>query len=285
MALLRTRNGEINSISYLSTTPSDKSVLCIHGFCGDARIFDYFGTQLSRNGFNVHCIDLPGHGKSFGEKGDPDFEKCLESISDVIKELKSSKVFITAHSMGCTYALWYAHNFKNSINGLILLAPYIRIPAIKKRSEIEPSNARFLYFFLRRMITPTSKMMAVEKLPNFLKVGGKEIQQMMNDTNLNFHYSYRYIVDVLALRNTKISELSDIDVPLLIIHGQKDRNVFAEVGKEFYNLANSKDKKIEILDCDHWFNHCIFYSQTDNRYPEESRMTIINLIKNWLSSR
>jgi alpha-beta hydrolase superfamily lysophospholipase len=283
MTLEKTSNGKINIIKYPSLHPSDKAVLCIHGFCSDARIFNYFGNQLSKNGFNVYSIDLPGHGNSYGERGDPDFEKCLESINEVVRTLKStSKVFIIAHSLGCTYALWYAHNFKNSIDGLILLSPYVRIPTIKKRSEIEPSNIHFLYLLLRRLITPRTKMMAAQRLPNFLKVGGQEIQQMMNDKDLNFLYSYRYIVDVLALRNTKIQELSNIDIPLLILHGKKDRNVFPEIGKEFCNLANSKDKKIEILDCDHWFYHAIFYNQTDTKYSDKSRMNLINSIKDWL---
>jgi pimeloyl-ACP methyl ester carboxylesterase len=34
-------------------------------------------------------------------------------------------VFILAHSMSTTFALWYAHLF-NSVDGLILMAPYIR---------------------------------------------------------------------------------------------------------------------------------------------------------------
>ena len=186
--------------------------------------------------------------------------------------------------MGCTYALWYAHTFKKSIDGLILFAPYVRIPSIKKRSDIEPSNIRFLYFLLRKMLTPRTRMLTTQELPNFLKVGGYEIEMMLNDKSLNFYYTYNYIVDVLALRNTKISELSDTDVPLLILHGKKDRNVFSEVGVQFCNLANSIDKKINVLDCDHWFNHCIFYNRVDTRYSEESRLTIINLVKEWILS-
>lgn len=285
MTLQETSRGKINVIKYPSRTPSDKIVLCIHGFCCDARIFDYLGNALANNGFDVYSIDLPGHGKSYGEKGDPDFDECLESIHDIVEKLKStSKLFILAHSMGCTYALWYAHTFKKSVDGLILFAPYVRIPSIKKRSEIEPSNIRFLYFLLRKMLTPKTRILATQKLPNFLTVGGHEIEQMLNDKSLNFYYSYRYIVNVLALRNTRISELSDTEVPLLILHGKKDRNVFAEVGMQFYNLANSIDKKINVLDCDHWFDHCIFYGQDDSRYSEDSRMKIMNLVKDWVSS-
>lgn len=285
MVLKETNHGPINVIEYPSSTFSGKTVLCIHGFCSDARIFNYLGANLAQKGFNVYSIDLPGHGKSYGEKGDPHFGMSLESINDIVRGLKkTSKVYIIAHSLGCTFALWYAHNFKKSIDGLILLSPYVRIPRIKKRSDVEPSNIHFLYLLLRRMMTPRIKIMVAQKLPNFLKIGGQEIQKMIDDKELNFFYSYRYIVDVLALRNTKIVELSDIEVPLLILHGKRDRNVFSEVGIQFCNLANSKDKKIEILDCDHWFNHCIFYSQTDKRYSEESRMSIVTSIKDWLSS-
>ncbi|MGI0063015.1 MAG: alpha/beta fold hydrolase, partial [Nitrosotalea sp.] len=249
MTLIETSNGKINIIKYSSPTPSDKIVLCIHGFCCDARIFDYLGKTLSNDGFDVYSIDLPGHGKSYGEKGDLDFDKCLESIHEVVTKLKgTSKLFILAHSMGCTHALWYAHTFKKSIDGLILFAPYVRIPSIKKRSEVEPSNTRFLYFLLRKMLTPGTRILATKELPNFLKIGGMEIEQMLNDKSLNFYYTYRYIVNVLALRNTAISALSDVDVPLLILHGKKDRNVFSEVGLQFCDLAKSVDKKINVLD-------------------------------------
>ncbi len=285
MTLLETSNGKINIIKYSSPTPSDKIVLCIHGFCCDARIFDYLGKTLSNDGFDVYSIDLPGHGKSYGEKGDLDFDKCLESIHEVVTRLKgTSKLFILAHSMGCTHALWYAHTFKKSIDGLILFAPYVRMSSIKKRSEVEPSNTRFLYFLLRKLLTPGTRILATKELPNFLKIGGSEIEQMLNDKSLNFYYTYRYVVNVLALRNTKISALSDVDVPLLILHGKNDRNVFSEVGVQFCDLVKSTDKKINILDCDHWFNHCMFYSQDDNRYSEESRKQITNLVKDWLSS-
>ena len=90
MTLQETSRGKINIIKYSSTVPSDKIVLCIHGFCCDARIFDYLGNSLANNGFDVYSIDLPGHGKSYGEKGDPDFDACLESIHDIVTKLKDT---------------------------------------------------------------------------------------------------------------------------------------------------------------------------------------------------
>lgn len=284
MTLEQTANGVINIDKHSPSTPSNIVILGIHGFCCDSRIFKYLGTQISKNGIHFYSIDIPGHGESYGEKGNTDFEKSLESINEIVQNLKKSyKVYILAHSMGCTYALWYSIAFKKSINGLILLAPYVRIPSVKKRSEIEPDPLKFLYLSLRRIITPNSKIMAVNDLPNFKKIGGQEIASMLKDNKLNFHYSYKYIIDILAMRNSRVKQLSSIDLPILLIHGKKDKNVYPQVSEAFYKLVKSKDKKLETLDCDHWFYHAVFYNQ-DTMYSEQDRMKLVTLITDWIKS-
>jgi dipeptidyl aminopeptidase/acylaminoacyl peptidase len=74
-------------------------------------------------------------------------------------------------------------------------------------------------------------------------------------------------------------------VPLLIVHGQKDKQVYPEVGENFFKLVKSKDKEFELLDCDHWFFDSIFYDQSSDKYSETDRKHLINLISSWLSSR
>lgn len=281
---INTKYGKINSIDFDSVTPSDKIVLCIHGFCCDARIFNYLGGELSDKGFNVKCIDLFGHGKSDGDQGDPDFNQCLYAISEIVTTLrKKYRVYILSHSMGCTFSLWYAKKFKNSFDGLILLAPYLRVK-IKKRSEVEPGFLGFLYLFLRRLVTPKSRIMVTNALPNYLEIGGDEISFMLRDPKLNFRYSFRYLIDTIAIRNTKVSELSEIKVPLLVVHGKKDKQVYPEVGENFFKVVKSKDKKFELLNCDHWFFDSIFYDQSSEKYTENDRKSVTSLLSNWLSS-
>jgi len=138
-----------------------EAVLCIHGFCCSAGIFEYAGRMLSQAGYDVYSVDLPGHGRSSGTRGDLDFETCLKSIDQVISEIKkkASRVFILAHSMGSTFALWYAHLFRKSVDGLILLSPYIRIKGIK-RSDAEPEPLAFIYLFLGRLFSPRRKVIS-----------------------------------------------------------------------------------------------------------------------------
>jgi len=257
-------------------------VLCIHGICCDARIFAYAGANLSAAGYNVYSMDLPGYGESDGPRGDLDFKDCLKSIGEVAEDLKKkfSKVFIVAHSFGSTFALWYAHIYHKSIDGIILLAPYVRIGGMK-RSDAEPSSSTFLYLLLGRIFTPRMRVNFGKILPGYVKIGGSQLPRMVQDGRLNFDYSFRYLVDIVARRNSSLKELVNIDVPVLILHGSSDRNVYLKVSEEYFKLLRAKDKEIKTFDCNHWFYDAIFFSQSPE-YSEQDRAKVVSSIIEWL---
>ena len=287
MIFYDTASGKINAIEFASEKPHADTLLCIHGLCCDARVFAYVGQKLSGAGYNVVSIDLPGHNFSDGEKGDLDFDTCIKSIHQIVTQLKrrSPRVFMLTHSMGCIFALWYAHLFKASIDGLILLCPFLRVSNMKKRYDAEPNALKFLLLLFARILMPNKRINFVEAFPAYVKAGGEEIAWMMNEPGMNFSYSYRFVVDILAMRNSKISELSNLgDIPILILHGIKDRMIYLQVSQEFFKLVDSKRKEIKILDCDHWFYDAIFYDQSFSRHSEDSRMQIISSIADWLKS-
>jgi len=283
LVFYQTASGRINVIEIHPVKPNGCAVLCIHGICCDARIFAYAGAKLSQEGYDVYSMDLPGHGESDGQKGDLDFDDCLKSIDKIIAEMKkkSVRIFILAHSFGSTFALWYAHLFKKSVDGVILLAPYIRVGSVKKRSDAEPSLSTFLYLLLGRMFTPYKRVNFGKILPGYVKIGGSQLPRMVQDGRLNFDYSFRYLVDIVAKRNSKLSDLSDVDVPVLILHGSKDRNVYLKVSEEFFKLLRTKDKEIKVFECNHWFYDAIFFSQS-SEYSEEDRIKLVSSMVEWL---
>jgi alpha-beta hydrolase superfamily lysophospholipase len=282
----QTTNGRINGIEFASEKPASDALLCIHGFCCDARLFTYVGNKLSSAGYNVVSIDLPGHGMSDGKRGDLDFDACVKSIHEIVTQLKkkSARVFMLTHSMGCIFALWYAHLFKASIDGLILLSPFLMVRNMKKRYDAEPNALKYLLLFFARIFTPNKRLNITEAFPAYVKAGGDEVAWMMKDPVVNFKYSYRFVVDILARRNSKVSELSDLgDIPVLILHGRRDRIIYLQVSEEFFKLLDTNMREIKIFDCDHWFYDAIFYDQSFSRHSDESRMQIIISIANWLA--
>ncbi len=290
MTFYNTASGRINAIEFASDRQSHSdttiTLLCIHGFCCDARIFTYLGSKLSKEGYNVVSIDLPGHGKSDGERGYLDFDACIKSIHQIVAELKKKRfqrIFILAHSMGSIFALWCAHLFKGSIDGLILLCPNVRIPNMKKRFDAEPRGLKFLCILFGRIFTPHRRIDMTKAFPLYVKTGGDEIAWMLKDRVLNFEYSYKYLVDILAVRNSKLSKLSDVgNIPVAILHGRKDRQMYLQVSEEFFKLLRTNDKEIKIFDCDHWFYHAVFYDQSFSKHSEESRMQVTSWIIDWL---
>jgi pimeloyl-ACP methyl ester carboxylesterase len=283
-----TASGKINAIEFASKKPDSDTLLCIHGLCCDARVFTYVGRKLSREGYNVVSIDLPGHAMSDGKMGDLDFDACIRSIHQIVTQLKktSARVFILSHSMGCIFALWYAHLFNASIDGLILLCPFIRVPNMKKRFDAEPNALELLVLLFARIFMPYKIIKVTEAFPSYVKAGGDEVAWMMKEQVANFRYSYRFIVDILAMRSSKVSEMSDVgDIPVFILHGRNDRMMYLQVSEEFFKLLRTDMKEIKIFDCDHWFYDAVFYDQSFSRHNEESRMQFISSIADWLNSR
>jgi alpha-beta hydrolase superfamily lysophospholipase len=282
LVYFETPSGRLNVNHVSPTRETGKAILCIHGFCCDSRIFGYISKLLASAGYEVYSLDLPGHGTSAGRRGDVDFDKCLQSIDFVISEIKkkSSDVFVVAHSMGSTFALWHAHRFKNSIKGLVLLSPYIRIRGIK-RSEAEPSFLAFLYLMFGRLFSPKKQVDIRKVLPGYARIGGSQYDRMANQVKINFDYTFRYLIDIVAQRNAMLGNLSEVNVPTLILYGQRDRNVFPQVSEEFFKILKSNDKQIASIDCNHWFYDAVFFSQSEE-YSENDRLAFVNRMISWL---
>lgn len=287
MTFYQTASGRINAIEFASKKPNSDTLLCIHGFLSDARIFTYIGSKLSVENYNVVSIDLPGHGMSDGKVGDLDFDACIKSIHQIVQQLreKSARVFIVAHSLGCILALWHEHLFKGSIDGLVLLSPSVRVPKMKKRFDADPNALELFLLFFARIFMPNKLVDVTKAFPTHVKAGGEEFLWMIKNSEGNFRYSYRFLVDIFAVKSGKVGELSDIrDIPVLILHGRKDRMMYVQTSEEFFKLLHTPMKEFRAIDCDHWFYDAIFYDQSFSRHSEEERTLIISSIADWLKS-
>ena len=163
------------------------------------------------------------------------------------------------------------------------MAPYIRVSGVRKRSDAEPGIFYFLYLITRRLLTPKYLVKMTEVLPQLNKIGGEELGFMLQNKDLNFYYTYRYIVDIIAFRNSKVKSLTDIgEIPVLFIHGKRDLIFYPVISEIFFKSLKSKNKKIILFDCDHWFYDTVSYIRLA-KYSDDSRTQIISAIKEWIN--
>ena len=281
-----TNYGRVNLLHFPAAKPTmSTKVLCIHGYCCDARIFSYIGFEMSKRGYDTYAIDLLGHGKSDGRRGDPDFDKTIKAMKEIIDKIRGqSTFFLLGHSLGCTYALWYARKFTENIDGILLMSPYIRIKGLKcGGGEAIPSPSTFLKLLFFRLLIPSHRISATKVVQRSI-VSKSETQQMINDPEINYYYSYKYIIDVIGFRNMNAGKLADINIPVHLLHGKQDKNVFPRVSEEFFKRLKSRNKCLTLFECDHWFYHSIFYNQEDDRYNECERQQVIGKITEWFKS-
>lgn len=283
--IIATSRGSVRFLHFPSNLPTNKKLFCIHGYCCDARIFSYLCSRLSERGIDVYSIDLPGFGKSFGDAGDPDFEGSLASINEAIAHIRGqSKVFILGHSLGCTYAMWYNRKYPNDIDGMILMALYVRIKGQPNAGEALPTVTQFMRLYIMRKFLPR-KLVSAERVVRATVLQSCEVQEMLADPEVRYHFSYRFIIDVIGGKNQHPEYLADMGIPVLVLHGQQDKNVFPEVSGEFFKIIKSREKQIKMFDSDHWFYRAVFFNQNDSRYTEDQRMQVVDAIANWLASR
>ena len=264
------------------------NILCIHGLCCDSRIFDYTAKNLASLGYDVYAIDLPGYANSEGERGDYPFDDTTNCINDFVIELKKQdgQLFVLGFSLGGLHALWYAYENPEQLDGLILLAPLLKVKGIKTDKRTEPSTSTLILSIIKNLVTPKAKIDLSKAIPRaFSAEASKELAHMVNEPTCNFTFSYRYVFETLLKRPSMVEKLSKVNLPALILQGDEDFLVVPEQSRAFMRMLQSSDKQLEILQgSDHWFYHALFYVQ-DPKYTDSQRIQVINTIHEWVSKR
>ncbi len=119
--------------------PKSKGViLYLHGNGGTMRQVGYLGNHYNQYGYDFLAYDYRGYGKSEGEITSETqfYNDAQEVLNYVKKQYSDSNIVIIGYSVGTATAAKLAAD--NSINQLILLAPYFSMENMK--------NERYLSF-------------------------------------------------------------------------------------------------------------------------------------------
>ena len=115
------------------------SVVFIHGSANDHSVWTLQARYFAHHGWNALAVDLPGHGKSFG-----DAKMSIASSADWLINLLDNgaikRAAIVGHSMGSLIALDVAARHANRVSQLALIGTSVPMPVTDVLMDAAKNN-------------------------------------------------------------------------------------------------------------------------------------------------
>lgn len=266
-------------------TPKPKRVVfCIHGIGDYSGWFRNIAPALTANGSEVYAIDLRGFGQS-QEEGRPrglvsDFERHLQDIDDFAVHVKNrhkgKRLHVFGHSLGGIYSLWYAANYPNALDGLVLAAPAV-VSAISK-----PKNK--IKLLLGNIFTP-KKTHNPYSSPDAQNRDPQEIKIMLDDPLETWQLGATYLSNVNKFLFKNLwKNASQIHAPTLILQGEADTTVEPVGAERLFTELQTADKKLERFPgAGHWLYDALSPAPPREKCDPAKREQSIAVINDWLN--
>jgi carboxylesterase len=193
------------------------AVLCLHGFTGTPYEVAPLARALAAAGFAVSAPLLAGHGDTPAALAATRWQDWLASAEAAFDRLHaavpSGPVAVAGFSMGGLLALRLARTRPGAVAALALMSVPLRLPPWQ--AAVMHGFAR-LPAFLRR-----------SRLASLRKRGGSDVTDahVRDDNPALVAMPLAGIAELVALGETVRRDLSLIDVPALVAHGERDRTV------------------------------------------------------------
>lgn len=233
------------------------TLVFLHGWGGSARYWERTA-QAMKYDFDCLLYDLRGFGRSEAAPSTTSKLGALESFADdldhLLTALKLDRVFISAHSMGASVALYFLQRFSQRVNKAVLtcngsfeydkrafdafhrFGSYVVMFRPTWLSSIPLAPQVFMSRFLKGQIPYSDKRVF---LKDFLEADTATAMETLK-------------ASVSKHATEKMPEaFAAISVPTLMISGQYDRITPAELGRQAASLSTCIEY-VEIPDTGHF---------------------------------
>ena len=218
-------------------------VVIVPGFNSHSGYYSWVAEQFVESALAVYAIDLRGRGKSDGERFYVDkFRDYVSDVSSLVKLAKTRHparpLFLLGHSAGGVVACIYTLENQRELAGLIcesfahqVPAPEFALAVFKGLSHVAP-HAHVLHL----------------KNEDFSR--DPRAVQAMNDDPLIAHETQptQTLAEMVRADERLKKEFPLITLPVLILHGTKDKATKPSGSQLFYDTAGSRDKTLKLYE-------------------------------------
>lgn len=220
-------------------------LLIAHGLAEHSGRYDHVARYFAGRGYAVYALDHRGHGHSEGVRADvvrfEDFITDLKTFLGLVTEREPGKgVFMIGHSMGGAIATLFAARHGSELDGLITSGA-----GVKVGGDTSP-----LLIGFSRLVAAVAPRLPVVVLEAAAVSRDPEVVARYRSDPLNYLGKVRARMGVQLLRGGELAleELSQIELPVLILHGTADRLADPEGSRMIYDGVRSTDKTLKFYD-------------------------------------
>jgi alpha-beta hydrolase superfamily lysophospholipase len=276
------------------------AIQIIHGMAEHAARYSDFANFLVKNNLAVYANDHRGHGLTAGTFKETGYfadkngwETATDNVHQLTKIIKKENpgihLFMLGHSMGSLIARNYIIKYPNELNGLILsgtsynpsillgfgktVAVFQKLFAGKRHRSKLLDTLSFGKF--NSAFKPNSTKF------DWLSHDKKQVDAYLNDTFCGFVCTTSFYSDlfkgILRIQNKKYLEKMPVDIPILIVSGEKDPvgNFTKGVNKVYEIYSNCGVRDINIK---------IFNDARHEILNEINRKEVYSFIHSWINN-
>lgn len=220
-------------IFYHSNGEGEKGkVFIVHGLGEHIGRYERIESILVKNGFMVEGVDLVGHGRSSGKRGDiPSFEFLFEIFDEAIKFNQKEPIFLLGHSLGGLIGFRYLQERENLFKKGIISSGIFNLNLDELPKGLV-TLAKILYKIYPKFT------MSNRINPEDLSRNEEEVKKYISDPLVHDRISVRLFFEIY--KNTKIALEKGTNKEILILYGKYDEIVPPISAKLLYDSIKGK---------------------------------------------
>lgn len=201
----------------------NQAVLLLHGFTGSTAGVKGLGNYLQHQGYTTHAPLYKGHGvtpEALIQTGPKDWWHDVVAGYDFLKSNGYQKIAVVGISLGAVFALKLSQ--ERSVNGIVSISA-----PLSNKTENDLNDRVIDYAKGYKVMAGKKAAQITEEMTTFENVpmsALKDIQQL--------------------ILNTK-KQVQHVEVPIRIMAGALDEQLYHDSANYLYNTVNTNDKRLK----------------------------------------
>jgi acylglycerol lipase len=216
-------------------------ILLVHGLGEHIQRYNHWADLFKNEGIGFAGVDLPGHGRSEGRRGNIKSYAQLEEMIDILlsscsKTFPGIPVFLYGHSLGGGIVLDYTLRKNPKIKGAIATSPFLRL-------AFEPPKIKIVLASIMKNLVP-GLIQQSGLNASHLSHDESVVEKYKNDPLVHDKISVSLFHGSMAAAKYSLAHASDLKIPTLILHGSDDLILSPEGSREFAGKTEMAELKI-----------------------------------------